>query len=107
MAEFFHINVPGITIFDKVRLLIDSGLSSDLPAQLLECDSRYCISRLVVSLEDLEAVYCGLACFLMHRVVDHVSSILGIDPPRFGVDHTLMGCFFLMGDDSIPLAELE
>ena len=106
-AEFFHINVPGITIFDKARLLIDSGLSSDLPAQLLECDSRYCISRLVVSLEDLEAVYCGLARFLMHHVVDHVSSILGIDPPHFGVDHTLMGCFFSMGDDSVPLAELE
>ncbi|KAF9505371.1 hypothetical protein BS47DRAFT_1400452 [Hydnum rufescens UP504] len=108
--------------------LLFSGLNSMLPGETLHrhwpespCNSRdrelpeaaqasyskHAITKEVVAIEDTEAEMLATARLLMHCTLNHIAFVCGLEPPRFGVNHSLIGCFFIMDNVDVPVAELE
>ncbi|KAF9518975.1 hypothetical protein BS47DRAFT_1358600 [Hydnum rufescens UP504] len=61
----------------------------------------------IIKLEDAEAQLRAVSRLLMHRTIDHIALIAGLELPRFGVDHALVGAFFSMAEVDFPFEELE
>ncbi|KAF9509250.1 hypothetical protein BS47DRAFT_1413505 [Hydnum rufescens UP504] len=61
----------------------------------------------IIKLKDAEAQLRAVSRLLMHRTIDHIALIAGLELPRFGVDHALVGAFFSMAEVDFPFEELE
>ncbi|KAF9514839.1 hypothetical protein BS47DRAFT_1392104 [Hydnum rufescens UP504] len=69
--------------------------------------SKHAITKEVVAIEDTEAEMLATARLLMHRTLNHIAFVYGLEPPRFGVNHSLISCFFIMDNVDVPVAKLE
>ena len=62
---------------------------------------------MIVELETIEAEVRAVSQLLMHRTLDHVALVAGLELPQFGVDHALVGAFFSITEADFPLEDLE
>ena len=109
-ACFFHLDCHSLDKFQLIPEsdeLIQFDVDGDLPRSFKEAGTKFSIPKLVIALKNDEGQLHGIACYLMHRIVDHVAIVNGLEPPQFGVNHTLVGAFFSVTEDDFPLAELE
>ncbi|KAF9504620.1 hypothetical protein BS47DRAFT_1401228 [Hydnum rufescens UP504] len=69
--------------------------------------SKFHMPLEIIKLEDAEAQLHAVSQLLMHRTIDHIALVAGLELPRFGVDHALVGAFFSMAEVDFPFEELE
>ncbi|KAF9514977.1 hypothetical protein BS47DRAFT_1391913 [Hydnum rufescens UP504] len=111
-ARFFLLDLNDVPLFrpnhhsDLVMLLVESR-DRELPEAAQASYSKHAITKEVVAIEDTEAEMLATARLLMHRTLDHIAFVCGLEPPRFGVNHSLIGCFFVVDNVDVPVAELE
>jgi hypothetical protein len=112
-AQFFHLDVSDLQVLEPgtysgiAKDLVEASEGDVLPISAGESFIRQTARREVMRIENTAAEAQGLARLLMHRTIDHIASVAGLEPPHFGVDHTLVGAFISMDDADVPIEELE
>jgi hypothetical protein len=109
-ACFFHLDCHSFDKFQPKQEsndLIESGLDGKLLKDFTEPGTKFSAPKLVLDLKNDEGELHGMAHYLMHRIIDHVAIVNGLELPQFSVDHALVGAFFSVAEDDFPLAELE
>ncbi|KAF9509251.1 hypothetical protein BS47DRAFT_1397041 [Hydnum rufescens UP504] len=111
-AEFFNLRLDDIPTSssicgasDVIDSLIQSGRDGALPTP--SSFSKFHMPLEIIKLEDAEAQLRAVSRLLMHRTIDHIALVAGLELPRFGVDHALVGAFFSMAEVDFPFEELE
>ncbi|KAF9508607.1 hypothetical protein BS47DRAFT_1365856 [Hydnum rufescens UP504] len=87
-------------------LLVESR-DQELPEAAQASYSKHAITKEVVAIEDIEAEMLATAQLLMHYTLDHIAFVCGLELPHFGVNHSLIGCFFIVDNVDVPVTELE
>ena len=110
-AKFFGLRTDDVPTLQSlctsmhVDPLIKSGRDGPLPKR--ESLTRLELTRMIVELETIEAEVRAVSRLLMHRTLDRVALVAGLELPRFGVDHALVGAFFSVTEADFPLEDLE
>ncbi|KAF9506802.1 hypothetical protein BS47DRAFT_1367085 [Hydnum rufescens UP504] len=92
---------------DIAKALIESGQDGSLPGDTEQSFAKIMAYREIVRIEDTLAEVRAVMQLLMHRTLDHIALVAGLELPCFGVDHNLVGAFISMDDPDVPMAELE
>jgi hypothetical protein len=110
-AHFFHLQLADIPTleflcnYEIATSLLQSGRNGPLPPA--SSFTKIKLPRIIVDLEDIEAEIRAVGRLLMHRTLDHIALVAGLELPRFGVDHALVGAFFSTMEVDFPLDDLE
>src|ERR1700676_1683379 len=73
-AHFFQLDCHGLDKFQLIpesNELIQFDVDGDLPRSFKEAGTKFSIPKLVIALKNDEGQLHGIACYLMHRIVDH------------------------------------
>ncbi|KAF9511273.1 hypothetical protein BS47DRAFT_1363975 [Hydnum rufescens UP504] len=65
---------------------------------ILTIFSKFHMLLEIIKLEDAEAQLCAVSQLLMHRTINHIALVTGLELPQFGVNHALVGAFFSMAE---------
>ncbi|KAF9504809.1 hypothetical protein BS47DRAFT_1368535 [Hydnum rufescens UP504] len=111
--QFFCLELDQIPVMehgthsDVAKALIESGQDGSLPGNMEQSFAKITAYRKIVRIEDTLAEVRAIMQLLMHRTLDHIALVAGLELPCFGVDHNLVGAFISMDDPNVPMAELE
>ncbi|KAF9509184.1 hypothetical protein BS47DRAFT_1397152 [Hydnum rufescens UP504] len=111
-TEFFNLRLNNILTSSSIcgtsniiNSLIQSGCDGALPTP--SSFSKFHMPLEIIKLEDAEAQLHAVSRLLMHRTINHIALVAGLELPRFGVNHALVGAFFSMAEVDFPFEELE
>ncbi|KAF9514911.1 hypothetical protein BS47DRAFT_1392012 [Hydnum rufescens UP504] len=92
---------------DVMKALIESGQDGSLLGDMEQSFAKITAYCEIVRIEDTLAEVQAIMQLLMHRTLNHIALVAGLELPCFGVDHNLVGAFISMDDPNVPMAELE
>ncbi|KAF9511557.1 hypothetical protein BS47DRAFT_1363707 [Hydnum rufescens UP504] len=98
MMSLGHVMEHG-THSDITKALIESGQDSSLLGNAEQSFAKIMAYR--------EIKFRAVTQLLMHRTLNHIALVAGLELPCFGVDHNLVGAFISMDNPDVPMAELE
>ncbi|KAF9504113.1 hypothetical protein BS47DRAFT_1369021 [Hydnum rufescens UP504] len=83
------------------KALIESGQDSSLPGDVEQSFAKIMAYRKIVRIEDTLAEVQAVMQLLMHRTLNHIALVAGLELPCFGVDHNLVGAFISMDNPNV------
>ncbi|KAF9503135.1 hypothetical protein BS47DRAFT_1369768 [Hydnum rufescens UP504] len=110
--QFFHLELNWIPVMehgthsDIMKALIESGQDSSLPGDAEQSFAKIMAYCEIVRIEDTLAEVRAVMQLLMHRTLDHIALVAGLELPCFGVDHNLVGTFISMDDPNVPYGRI-
>ncbi|KAF9515400.1 hypothetical protein BS47DRAFT_1391572 [Hydnum rufescens UP504] len=88
-------------------MLLVKSRDRELPEAAQASYSKHAITKEVVAIKDTEVEMFATTQLLMHCTLDHIAFVCGLEPPHFGVNHSLISCFFIVDNVDVPVAKLE
>ncbi|KAF9514384.1 hypothetical protein BS47DRAFT_1361764 [Hydnum rufescens UP504] len=93
--QFFHLELDQIPVMehgthsDIAKALIESGQDGSLLGDMEQSFAKIMAYREIVRIEDTLAEVRAITQLLMHRTLNHIALVAGLELPCFGVNHNL------------------